>query len=141
MRRILLFVIFLTVITGCKNKGGKHLQEQSLAIHPGKVVYDRYCLACHQVDGSGVPGMYPPLKKADWAALDDEKLIRILLQGVSGEIEVDGEVYNGQMPAHHFLTDQQVSNVLTYLRSQYGNISKQITPGEVGSIRNTIQNE
>lgn len=133
--------MFVMALAGCKNKGGKQLPEQSMTMHPGKVIYDRYCLACHQTDGSGVPGLYPPLRKADWKTLDSEKLINILLQGVSGEIEVDGMVYNGQMPAHQFLTDQQIADVLTYLRSEYGNIRTEITPVEVSSMRGTIQND
>lgn len=141
MKNAVFIIMIVMLFAGCKNKAGRQTQEQDLASHPGKMVYDRYCLACHQTDGSGVPGMYPPLKKADWKALDNERLIHILLQGVSGEIEVDGMVYNGQMPAHQFLTDNQIADVLTFLRSEYGNIGEAITPAEVASLRDTIQGD
>jgi mono/diheme cytochrome c family protein len=139
MKKLMFFLMFVMAFAGCKHKGGKLLPEQSAAVHPGKVIYNTYCLACHQTDGSGVPGLYPPLRKADWEALDNEQLINILLQGVSGEIEVDGMVYNGQMPAHQYLTDEQIADVLTYLRSEYGKITNEITPAEVSSKRSTIQ--
>ncbi len=139
MKNTVFFFMFVMLLAGCKNKAGRQEQEQDLTSHPGKMVYDRYCLACHQTDGSGVPGLYPPLKKADWKALDDERLINIVLQGISGEIEVDGMVYNGQMPSHQFLSDQQIADVLTYLRIEYGDIDEAVTPVEVTSLRTPAQ--
>lgn len=136
--RIFLLVI-IAVTAGCKNRDPKQSQQKAMTNNPGKQVYNTYCLACHQADGSGVPGMYPPLKKADWAHLDDEKIITIVLQGYKGEIEVDGDIYNGQMPSQHFLTDKQVADVLTWLRTEYGNIKKEITPQEVSSVRKEIE--
>ena len=59
--------------------------------HPGKKVYNSVCLACHMADGSGVPGMHPPLIETEWVNGDKERLIKITLEGISGKLEVDGE--------------------------------------------------
>lgn len=103
--------------------------------HPGKDVYDAVCLACHMADGSGVPGMHPPLSETDWVTGDKERLIEIVLNGMSGEIEVKGETYNSIMPPNSHLTDKQIADVLTYIRTNFGNDAGEITPQEVAKVR------
>jgi mono/diheme cytochrome c family protein len=95
----------------------------------------KYCLACHQAEGSGVPGMYPPLVKTEWVQGDRTTLIRIILNGQQGEIEVNGRIYKGTMPAHQYLSDKQVADLLTFLRSNFGNKADAITPEEVAAVR------
>ncbi len=99
--------------------------------HPGKAVYDQYCMACHQADGSGVPGMHPPLSAGSWANKGKKEIIGIVLNGLSGKIEVDGEIYNNLMPSHAHLTDRQIADVLSYIRSHFGNQADAITADEV----------
>lgn len=60
----------------------------------GAEIFMYYCMSCHQADGSGVPGMYPPLQKSNWVNGDKNRLIKILLNGLEGEIEVNGETYS-----------------------------------------------
>ena len=91
------------------------------AAHPGKAVYDKYCLVCHQSDGSGVPGMHPPLGPGSWAGNPPEELIAMMMKGLSGKVEVNGEIYNGFMPSQAQLTDEEIADVLTYIRSSFGN--------------------
>lgn len=105
---------------------------------PGRNVYDAYCLTCHQADGSGVPMMYPPLIESDWATGDKVKLIKLILEGTQGPVEVKGEMYNSIMPPQNQLTDQQIADLLTYLRSHFGNGAGPVTPDEVGAVRNRI---
>lgn len=100
----------------------------------GKKVYDSYCLACHQSGGGGVPGMYPPLTDTAWLA-DEEKLIEIVLEGLSGEIRVNGETYNQMMPTHNFLSDKEIAAVLNYVRKTFGGKETTIQPEQVAALR------
>jgi len=101
----------------------------------GKKVFDSYCLSCHQADGNGVPRLNPPLVKTEYVSGDKKKLIGIVLNGLQGEIEVDGETYNNVMASHDFLTDQQIADVLTYVRNSFGNKFSAVTPAEVKTAR------
>lgn len=104
--------------------------------HPGKEVYDAVCLACHMADGSGVPGMHPPITDTEWVTGDKERLIDLVLNGMSGEIEVKGETYNSIMPPHSHLTNKQIADVLSYIRTNFGNDASEITQQEVAKVRN-----
>jgi len=108
--------------------------QAEVASHPGKSVYQKYCLTCHQADGSGVPGMFPPLSPNEWIANKD-KIIELLLNGQSGEITVNGEVYNNLMPAHDFLSDQQIADVISYVRTSFGNDLDPVTKEDVAAAR------
>lgn len=109
-------------------------QEQPKETHPGEAVYQSYCITCHQVDGSGVPGMYPPLWDEKWIGSKDT-LIHIALNGQSGEIEVDGEIYSNLMPPHNHLSDQEIANVLSYIRVSFGNDFEPVKKEEVAAAR------
>jgi len=97
----------------------------------GEAVYLKYCLACHQASGSGVPGMYPTLHETDWVAGDKTRLINLLLNGQQGQITVNGSVFQGVMPPHDYLTDEQIASVLTYVRSNFGNKADAVQIEEV----------
>ena len=103
--------------------------------HPGKKVYNSVCLACHMADGSGVPGMHPPIYESDFVNGNPEQLIKIVLEGMSGKVEVKGEVYNSIMPPQAFLSNQQIADVLTYVRSNFGNNAGPIAPEDVQKLR------
>ena len=101
----------------------------------GKKVYESTCLACHQGNGTGVPGMNPPLKQTKWVLGDKTTLINILLNGMDEEIEVNGEFYDNVMPPQSHLKDQQIADVLTYIRNSFGNKASAITEDEVKKLR------
>ena len=101
----------------------------------GKRVYDKYCVACHQANGKGAPGMNPPLAGVNFVTGDKTTLIKIILNGLSEPTVVNGETYNNAMPAHAFLDDQQVADVLTYVRNTFGNKAEAITKEEVKKVR------
>jgi len=105
------------------------------SVKRGKLVYDQTCLACHQADGSGVPRMNPPLIKTKWVLGDKNTLINIVLKGLNEEIEVEGETYHNAMPPHNFLTDQQIADVLTFVRNSFTNKATAITVAEVKKAR------
>ncbi len=103
--------------------------------HPGKAVYAKYCLTCHQADGSGVPGMHPPLGPGSWTGRDPKELIAIMMKGLSGKIEVNGEVYKSFMPSHAQLTDEEIADVLTYIRVSFGNSFDPVDAALVKKVR------
>jgi mono/diheme cytochrome c family protein len=104
-------------------------------VHPGKAVYTKYCLTCHQADGSGVPGMHPPLGPGSWTGNDPKELIAIMMKGLSGKIEVNGEIYKNFMPSHAKLTDQEIADVLTYIRISFGNSFDPVDAKLVKNVR------
>lgn len=103
--------------------------------HPGKAVYNKYCLSCHQADGSGVPNMHPPLGPGSWVGREPQELIAIMMKGLSGNIEVNGKVYKNFMPSHAQLTDEEIADVLSYIRTSFGNDFEPVTPEMVQKIR------
>lgn len=100
----------------------------------GKNIYDRSCFACHQPMGQGLNGVFPPLAKADYLNDSSDKAIAAVLNGLSGEITVNGKKYNNVMPAQT-LSDEEVANVLTYVYNSWGNDKREITPAMVKSVR------
>lgn len=112
--------------------------KKSLAISPamkasmtgGQLIYSQNCISCHQADGYGVQNMNPPLVKTSWVLGDKTRLINILLKGLSRQ-EIDGTMYQNVMPSHDFLTDQQIADVLTYVRNSFGNKAIAVTEPEV----------
>lgn len=114
-----------------QQKGGS-LQA---SMERGKQVYLERCLACHQVDALGVQGMNPPLVKTKWVLGDKTTLVQIVLKGMTGQVEIDGETYKNVMAPHNDLSDQQIADVLTYVRNSFGNKAKGITAAEVKTIR------
>lgn len=101
----------------------------------GKIVYTKHCMACHQVDGGGVMGLNPPLSKTEYVLGDPKKLINIILKGFNKEIEIDGDTYANPMPGLSHLTDQQVADVLSFVRNSFGNKTSVITPTQVKKVR------
>lgn len=105
----------------------------------GQNLYNKHCVSCHQIDGQGASGRFPSLS-SDWVNGDKKELIKIILQGIEGDIEVNGEIYNGIMPQYNFLTDDQIADLLTYIRKSFGNKSSSISMDEVEVIRKSILN-
>ena len=105
---------------------------------PGKAIYAQNCLSCHQADGGGVDSMNPPLAKTTWVLGDKTRLVKVLLNGMQG-VDIDGEPYNNVMASHDFLTDQQIADVLTYVRNSFGNKASAVKTAEVKAIRATAK--
>ena len=109
--------------------------DLTASIKRGEVVYTQTCLACHQADGGGVPNMNPPLIKTKWVLGDKKQLIKVVLNGLTGELEVDGDTYHNNMPAQNTLTDLQIADVLSFVRNSFGNKASAVLPAEVKSMR------
>lgn len=103
----------------------------------GKKVFDTQCAACHQAEGTGIPGAFPPLANNEIITADDPTFItRVVLFGLTGKIEVNGQSYNGSMPAWEApLSDDEIAAVLTYIRSAWGNDASAVDADSVAAER------
>lgn len=101
----------------------------------GATVYAGTCAACHQANGEGSPGLFPPLAGSEFVTGNPERLTRIVLHGLSGPVTVKGATYTGQMPPWQQLSDAEVAAVLTYIRSSWGNTAPEIKADEVAGVR------
>jgi len=106
------------------------------SIERGREVYANHCQNCHMEDGKGTPDVFPPVAKADYVKRPAKELIKIILEGQSGEIVVNKKTYNGMMPAQSYLTDEEIADVLNYVRNSWGNkVPGTITPAQVKALR------
>jgi len=109
--------------------------ELSLAAR-GEAVYQAVCMACHQPNGQGLPGAFPPLASSDWVMGDPRRLALLVLHGLQGPIEVNGQAWNGVMPGQGAtLDDEQIASVLSYVRSAWGNGAPEVGPEVVSELR------
>lgn len=143
-RYFLIFLVALTAIT-TYTLAQKSPKKKVIAVKAkstgtasaanGKALYMQYCLSCHQADGGGVPNMNPPLIKTSYVLGDKVRLSKILLNGFSERVEIEGEMYSNVMPSFSYLTNQQIADVLTYVRSNFGNKAGAVTAAEVNKVR------
>ena len=134
MNRISWIGLVLTCFFVQKEAGA---QVNKASFFRGKKVYETICVACHQADAAGVPRMNPPLIKTPWVLGDKKRLIQIVLKGLpGGSIEIDGDVFNNPMPPQEtVLSDQQIADVLTFVRNSFGNKASAVAAAEVALIR------
>ena len=104
------------------------------SIERGKDIYITNCLTCHLDQGEGIEDVYPPLAKADYLMADKKRSIQQVLYGATGEMKVNGKIYNTEMVGID-LSDQQASDVLNYIRNSFGNKGSVVTPDEVKGSR------
>jgi glucose/arabinose dehydrogenase/mono/diheme cytochrome c family protein len=110
-------------------------EEVPAELQAGKRVYDKFCVQCHMNNGKGAPGMNPPLSKVSIVTGNKAEVIKIILNGLKEPMTINNETYNNAMPAHDFLNDQQIADVLTYIRNTFGNKADAVTPAEVLKLR------
>lgn len=104
------------------------------SVERGKEIYIEQCMSCHLEQGEGIEDVYPPLAKSDYLMADKIRSIKNVLHGMTGEIKVNGKNYNGEMTAFE-MTDEQVSDVLNYVRNSWGNKGQAVTPEDVSGAR------
>ncbi|TDR23384.1 cytochrome D1 domain-containing protein [Marinicella litoralis] len=105
-------------------------------IAAGEKIYQTYCTACHQANGQGLAGAFPPLAQSDYLLADKNRAISTVIGGLSGEITVNGKTYNAVMPNLSYLKDEEVANVVTYVMNSWGNQGFQVSTAEVMAARN-----
>jgi nitrite reductase (NO-forming) len=102
----------------------------------GQATFTRICAACHQAQGQGMPGTFPPLAKSDYLmATAPDKLAGHILHGLQGQVTVNGIAYNGVMPPMAFLTDDEIAGALSFARASWGNSSPAVKPADVAKAR------
>ena len=106
----------------------------------GAVVFAAACVACHQGNGAGLPGVFPPLAGSEWVVGKETTIAAIVLQGIAGPITVKGSNYAGAMPAFKDqLSDDQLAAALTHVRSQWGNAGSPISAATVATVREQLK--
>lgn len=134
MKKLLLTGVALCATLSFLSAQTKKPAGQSPA-QRGKKIYQQYCLTCHQVDGGGVPHMNPPLIKTSYVLGDKHALIQVILNGMQASVPIDDEYYSNNMPPHNFLKDQEIADVLTFVRSSFGNKASAVTVADVKKSR------
>ncbi len=109
----------------------KNFEEKMAA---GERIFASNCAACHQATGIGIPGAFPPLAKSDYFANNPKKVISVIINGLQGEITVNGAKFNGVMPAVN-LTDDQIASVATYVLNSFGNELGEVSVTDVAAAR------
>lgn len=127
-----LTIIILTVILS-----SSFIQSDvQKSITRGKEVYELYCQSCHQENGLGIKDVNPPLVKADYMKNTANDLISIILQGSAMKLTVNGKKFYGAMTAQEYLSDEQIADVLNYIKNSWGNkIPGVVTPAMVKAKR------
>ncbi len=106
-------------------------------IKAGQQLYAGTCSVCHQNNGAGLPGVFPPLAKSDFLTAELRRTIGVVLHGMSGKVTVNGTEYNSVMPPMSQLNDDEVANILTYVMNSWGNPGQQVNASDVKKVRAT----
>jgi mono/diheme cytochrome c family protein len=118
---------------GVRSISGAELSKPQ-KIDAGHALFSTICAVCHQPTGQGVPARFPPLAGSDFLNADKHRAIKVLLNGLQGELVVNGQKFNNSMPKFPF-TDQDIANALTYVYNSFGNSGQEVTPSEVNAAR------
>jgi nitrite reductase (NO-forming) len=117
-------------------KGTLDLKTQIAA---GEVLFKGTCSVCHQPDGRGLPNVFPPLAKSDFLMQDKRRSIEIVLKGLTGPVTVNGNQFNSVMPPMSQLRDDEVANILTFVRNSWGNQGDGVAQADVTEIRAKVK--
>jgi len=139
MQRIYItFVFVLLFIAGASAQTNNKLLAASAA--RGKTVYLQRCMVCHQADGGGVPKLNAPLDGSTAVnGANIAKLVKNIVKGLNDRVEIDGEFYENAMPAAADLSDAQIADVLTFIRSSWSNKAGPVTALQVKQIRTKLK--
>jgi len=129
--------VAIPAVNASKPAASSDPASQALLEH-GREVYNNVCAACHQPNGQGLPGVFPPLAQSDFLMADPQRAVRVLLQGLSGPITVNGKQFQGVMPKLP-LTDRDIAGVLSYVRSNFGNRGSAIKLADVSRTRTALE--
>ena len=132
-------VLALLVIVLSLSSAFKQTFNLKESIERGKSIYTAQCSSCHMMEGEGIPGVFPALAKSPNLA-SKERLVKIILKGVRGTITVGDVTYNGEM-AGFSLSDQEVSDLINFVRNSFGNKSPAVLPKEIQTaLKDPVKN-
>ncbi|MEO7062936.1 MAG: copper-containing nitrite reductase [Dokdonella sp.] len=125
----------LTAVTTAANAHAAGTQTKEEQIKAGQQLFTGTCSVCHQANGQGLAGVFPPLAKSDFIAADPKRPVDVVLHGLTGKVKVNGTEYNSVMPPMTQLTDDEVANILTYVYNSWDNPGGRVTKDEVAKAR------
>lgn len=134
MGKIMFYTILLVLVASNAIMSQDNTSARSLK--NGQAVYISYCQSCHMEDGSGLPGVFPPLAKTG-NLKDSNRLVKIILEGMRGPVTVNGTKYNAEM-APTTLTNQEVADVINYIRNNWGNKEPFIDSKDVENSKKAV---
>ena len=106
----------------------------------GRDAYMKFCIECHQANGQGVPDTFPPLADSEWVTGNPRTLLRVMLGGLAGPVEVKGVKYTSVMPGHSHLPDEQIASIASFVRISFGGKKEQPFPsGQVKALRPDVE--
>jgi nitrite reductase (NO-forming) len=125
----------LAAVTHATQSAAAGSLTQEEQVKAGQVLFAGTCSVCHQANGAGLPGVFPPLAKSDYLAADIKRAIGFVLRGLTGKVTVNGQEYNSVMPPMTQLNDDEVANILTYVINSWGNPGGRISSDDVKKAR------
>ncbi len=130
--------VYDTNLVSYSGAGGVAVAADPMVV--GKSVFMRNCAVCHQANGMGVPGQFPPLVGSEWVLAEewhgDNHIVKIVIHGLQGPVTVKGQPFSNQMaPWGKVLKDEQIAAVLTYVRNEWGNKAPAIPKEFVTKLR------
>lgn len=134
MKKIIISFLLLITLSPFLALQQKPQFDLKASAERGKEIYLRNCISCHMEQGEGLEGIFPPLAKSDYMLADKKRAIQQTLYGVTGEMTVNGKLYNGEMNAFD-LTDDQTSDLMNYIFNSFENKGGVITPADVKAAR------
>lgn len=117
-------------------QGSMSVEQQ---VEAGSVLYKGTCSVCHQNNGEGLAGVFPPLANSDFLLANQQQVIEVVLNGLSGPITVNGKPFNSVMPPMSQLNDDEIANILTYIYNSWGNNKSVVTAEAVANVRATTE--
>jgi mono/diheme cytochrome c family protein len=108
--------------------------QNGASANDGAGVYSTNCSSCHQTNGAGLPGAFPPLANNPVVTGDAKTVVHIVKFGLNGKIQAGTQAYNGTMPAWgQNLNDGQIASVVTFIRASWGNHASPVSPADVAA--------
>ena len=113
----------------------KSVKPSEEAMEKGKALFQQNCSACHQSNGQGLPGAFPPLANSDFLRANPAAILDVTTRGKQGKLVVNGQTYDNVMPAMSYLSDKDLGLIITYVLNSWGNPGGRITADEVAKAR------
>ena len=128
-----------TVISAVATAAASGRVTKAEQVAAGKSLFAGTCSVCHQTSGQGLEGVFPPLATSEFLMSDLKRAIGIVLNGLTGPVTVNGKAFNSVMPPMSQLNDDEIANILTYVRNTWGNEDRAVGADEVAEVRRTTQ--